>query len=103
MAIPYWIPVAIAVAVVALTYGVQLLLAEVFPWQMLRAHKHGKPTVSLAMSSCQGRSLIIEILPPGHYRVICRKNCPHHRRQWSLRIPCGEDVRLERSLDFGPC
>lgn len=53
----YWIPVAIAIAIVALTYGVQFLLAEVFPWQMLRAHKTGKPTVTT--KSYAGRTALI--------------------------------------------
>lgn len=57
MAINYWIPVGIAVLAVALTFGVQLLLAEVFPFHMLTAHKHGKPTVTT--KSYAGRTVMV--------------------------------------------
>ena len=57
MAINYWILVAIAVTVVVISWGVPMILAEVFPYHMLRAHRTGKPTVTT--KSYAGRTVLI--------------------------------------------
>jgi NAD(P)-dependent dehydrogenase (short-subunit alcohol dehydrogenase family) len=57
MATSYWILGAIALLVVALTWAIPVILADVFPYQMLRAHRVGKPTVNT--KSYQGRTVLI--------------------------------------------
>ena len=45
MATNYWPIVAVAVVIVGLSWGIPMLLAEVFPWRSLYDQRHGRPTV----------------------------------------------------------
>ncbi|KEY69920.1 hypothetical protein S7711_06457 [Stachybotrys chartarum IBT 7711] len=49
--------VAIAAAIVVLSYGLPLVLAEVFPWRLLWKQRHAKPTVNT--KSYQGRTVLV--------------------------------------------
>ena len=53
----YWILVAGAAVIAILTFGIPRLLAEYFPWQSLRAQRHGRPTVTT--KSYKGRTVLI--------------------------------------------
>jgi hypothetical protein len=57
MAVNYWIILAITVLVVVVSIAVPRVLAEVFPYQMLQAHKTGRPTVRT--ESYAGRTVLI--------------------------------------------
>lgn len=57
MAINYWIILAITVVVIGISVAVPRILAEVFPYQMLQAHKTGRPTV--VTESYAGRTVLI--------------------------------------------
>ena len=57
MAFNYWFPLAISVAIIAATLGIRLLIAEVFPYHLLRAQRNGKPTVTT--KSYSGRTVLI--------------------------------------------
>lgn len=57
MAHSYWPLVAVAVVLVILTFGIPLLLAEVFPWRSLWNQRHARPTVTTP--SYQGRTVLI--------------------------------------------
>ena len=53
----YGVLIGIAIVIVALTFGVPFILAEVFPWQSLYKQRHGKPTVTT--KSYKGRTALI--------------------------------------------
>lgn len=53
----YWALGITAVIIALVTYGIPLLLAEVFPWQSLWKQRHAKPTVTTA--SYRGRTALI--------------------------------------------
>lgn len=56
MATTLWLPVAIAVAIVVITYSRQLYF-EIFPFHLLTAHKHSKPQV--VTKSFAGRTVLV--------------------------------------------
>lgn len=53
----YWLLGSVATAIVALTWGIPIFLAEYFPYWSLRAQKHGRPTVTT--KSYKGRTALI--------------------------------------------
>ena len=53
----HWVLVAGAAVIAILTFGIPRLLAEYFPWQSLRAQRHGRPTVTT--KSYKGRTVLI--------------------------------------------
>ena len=53
----YWPLVVVALLVVGLSFGIPLLLAEVFPWRSLWNQRHGRPTVTT--ESYHGRTVLI--------------------------------------------
>lgn len=53
----YWTLVAVAVTIAIVTFGIPLLLAEVFPWRSLWNQRHGRPTVRT--ESYKGRTALI--------------------------------------------
>lgn len=55
--INFFLPAVIAIALTALSYGVEWILSEVFPIWMLRANRNGKPT--LRTESYAGRTALI--------------------------------------------
>ena len=57
MATSYWIWGAVSLIIVGLTWAIPRILAEVFPYQMLRAHRVGKPTMTT--ESYSGRTVLI--------------------------------------------
>jgi NAD(P)-dependent dehydrogenase (short-subunit alcohol dehydrogenase family) len=57
MATNYWSIVAVAVVIVAVSYGIPLILSEVFPWRNLWDQRNGKPTV--ITKSYKGRTVLI--------------------------------------------
>ncbi|KAK7407837.1 hypothetical protein QQX98_010008 [Neonectria punicea] len=52
-----YVAVAGAIAIVGLTFGIPLFLAEYFPWRSLYNQRHGKPTV--LTKSYKGRTVLI--------------------------------------------
>lgn len=57
MAFSYWLPLTISVAVISATIGIRLLIAEVFPYHLLKAQRNGRPTV--ITKSYAGRTILI--------------------------------------------
>lgn len=55
--IGYWTLGATAIIIALVTFGIPLLLAEVFPWQSLWKQRHAKPTV--VTKSYKGRTALI--------------------------------------------
>ena len=52
-----WLLVGIAGAIVAVTFGLPLVLAEYFPWQFIWKQRNGRPTVTT--KSYKGRTALI--------------------------------------------
>ena len=57
MANSYWQIVVFALVVITLSFGVPLLIAEVFPWRNLWKQRNGRPTV--VTKSYKGRTVLI--------------------------------------------
>lgn len=57
MATSYWPLVIVAVVLAALSYGIPLLLDEVFPWKSLYKQRHGRPVPTT--KSYKGRTALI--------------------------------------------
>lgn len=55
--VSYWTLGATAAIIAIATFGIPLLLAEVFPWQSLWKQRHAKPTVNT--KSYKGRTALI--------------------------------------------
>lgn len=55
--VDYWIAGIVAAVIALLTFGVPLLLAEVFPWRSLWNQRRGRPTV--VTDSYEGRTVLI--------------------------------------------
>ena len=57
MAPSIWTLVAVAVTIIALSYGIPFLLAEVFPWRNLYNQRHGRPVPTT--KSYKGRTALV--------------------------------------------
>lgn len=57
MATNYWTIAVIALIVAIITFGIPLILAEVFPWRSLWKQRYGKPPV--VTKSYNGRTVLI--------------------------------------------
>lgn len=57
MAINYWVILAVTALVIGISVAIPWILSEVFPYQMLQAHKTGRPTV--VTESYAGRTVLI--------------------------------------------
>lgn len=57
MASSYWPYIVLAIAIVGLSYGIPLLLDEVFPWKSLYKQRHGRPVPTT--KSYKGRTALI--------------------------------------------
>jgi short chain dehydrogenase len=53
----YWTLAAVAITIAIVTFGIPLLLAEVFPWRSLWNQRRGRPTVRT--DSYKGRTVLI--------------------------------------------
>ena len=57
MATNYWTIVIIAVIIAIISFGIPLILSEVFPWRSLWKQRYGRPTV--VTESYKGRTALI--------------------------------------------